>query len=512
MAETSTQSDPGPHPVRPGPNADPPAAATPAQSPLAELLRIAAPTVATMTSYTLMQFTDKLLVSRIGPEPIYVGAQGNGGLAAFVPIALAMGTLTVINTYVSQNMGAGKPERGPAYAWNGLWMAAAYWLCIMVPYGLALPWLFTRAGLDPEQARLGSVYGQILVFGSVLTMCTRAISQFFYGMHKAGIVLIAGVVANIINLVLNYIFIFGKLGFPAMGVAGSAIGTVIATGVELAIPMAVFLGPTLNQKFRTRAQWRLSWPHIRDLFRIGWPAGLMFGNEMICWGYFMVYLVSHFGKVHATAGWIAHQYMSLSFMPAVGISVACTAVVGKYMGMRRPDLAARRAWLGLRIAMIYMAACGVLFFLFRAPMIRLFIPGGTDEAAAAELVRLGSLFLIATACFQAFDAVAMTMGGSLRGAGDTVVPGIVTVILSWAVIVLGGTTIIHRAPGLESLGPWIAAASYIILLSLYLLSRFVSGRWRSIRLVKDPPRACTTCGYDLAGITATICPECGTSA
>lgn len=493
-----------------------PGAPGPAASPLAELLRIAGPTVATMTSYTLMQFVDKLLVSRIGPEPVYVGAQGNGGLAAFVPISIAMGALTVINTYVSQNMGAGKPQRGPAYAWNGLWIAAAYWLVLLVPYGLALPWLFGHAGLDPAQAHLGAKYGQILVLGSVLTMWTRAISQFFYGMHRAGIVMVAGVAANIINLGLNYVLIFGKLGMPKMGVAGSAIGTVIATAVELAIPMALFLGPTYAKKFGTRGQWRLSWAHIKDLIRIGWPAGLMFGNEMICWGYFMVYLVSHFGKLHATAGWIAHQYMSLSFMPAVGISVACTAVVGKYMGMKRPDLAARRAWLALRLAMGYMITCGVMFVVFRGPMIRLFVPPETAPEDAAEVVRLGSMFLIATAAFQAFDAIAMTMSGALRGAGDTVAPGVYTLVLSWLVIVGGGTLAIHELPRLGSVGPWIAAASYIVLLSQLLLGRFLAGRWKSRKLIKDEPgagRVCGACGADLdAGMLGEACPACGAPA
>ena len=83
---------------------------------LRELLVVAVPSIATMVSFTSMQFVDKLMVSRIGPDPVYVGAQGNGGLAAFVPVSVAMGILTVINTYVSQNLGAGRPERSPAYA------------------------------------------------------------------------------------------------------------------------------------------------------------------------------------------------------------------------------------------------------------------------------------------------------------------------------------------------------------------------------------------------------------
>lgn len=513
MTDTAVQPDSGRDSVRPHPPAPPSATPAPDPRPIAELLRVAGPTVATMTSYTLMQFVDKWLVSRIGPDPVYVGAQGNGGLCAWVPISIAMGLLTVINTYVSQNMGAGKPERGPAYAWNGLWIAAAFWAVLLLPYGVLLPTLFHASGMDPEQARLGAAYGQILVFGSILTMWTRAVSQFFYGMHRAGVVMVAGITANLVNLGLNYVLIFGKLGVPALGVRGSAIGTVIATAVELTIPMAVFLGPRLNGLYKTRAAWRLSWPHTRDLFRIGWPAGLMFGNEMICWGYFMVYLVSHFGKEHATAGWIAHQYMSLSFMPAVGISVACTAVVGKYMGMGRPDLAERRAWLALRLAMVYMIACGAAFVLFRHSLIRLFIESDTPPATADRVVALGSMFLIATAAFQAFDAMAMTISGALRGAGDTVVPGLATVVLSWGIIVGGGTATVHLFPGLASLGPWIAAASYIIALSLILVGRFLTGHWKSRQLIKADRRAqtCTQCGFDLVALPpdAGLCPECG---
>jgi len=456
------------------------------RNPLLEMFQIAGPTVATMTSYTVMQFVDKWMVSKIGPDPIYVGAQGNGGLASFVPIAIAMGFITVVNTYVAQNMGAGKPERAPAYPWNGIWMCMVYWACILVPFAFVLPMVFDAFGHEPERALLATQYGRILLLGACFTLATRAISQFFYGMHRAGIVLLAGVVANIINLVLAYVLVFGKFGLPKLGVPGSAYATVIATAVELAIPMALFLGPRLNSLYHTRAAWRPSLPHMRDLLRIGWPAGLMFGNEMICWGFFMVYLVSHFGAEHATAGWIAHQYMSLSFMPAVGISVACTALVGKYMGMGRPDIAAKRAWLGLYLALAYMGVCAVCFVVFREPMVRLFIEKDTPPDVADNLVRLGSAFLIATACFQIFDAIAMTLSGALRGAGDTVVVGIVTVGLSWGVIVGGGLAMIHYVPGLGSLGPWIAAAAYITLLALVILARFLSGKWKSIKLLDRP--------------------------
>lgn len=433
-----------------------------------------------------MQFVDKLIVSRISEEPIYVGAQGDGGIAAFVPIALAMGTIQIVNTYVSQNLGAGRAERAPAYAWNGIWLALV-WAAVLVPYGAVMPAIIRAMGRSDAQVHLACSYGQILVYGAALTMCTRAIAQFFYGMHKPNVVMIAGVISNVINLVLTYGLVFGAWGLPALGIAGSAIGTVIATGVELSIPMCLFLGRTYNELYGTRAGWKPSLQHMKDIFRLGWPGGAMFGNEMICWTYFMVYLVGRFGELHSSAAWIAHQWMTLSFMPAVGLSVATTAVVGKCMGMRRPDLARQRAYLGLRMALAYMGTCAVLFVLFRHQMIELFIKEGTIAAEAEIVVRLGSRMLIATAAFQLFDATAMTLSGALRGAGDTIVPGVVTVMLAWTVIVLGGHTIVAVAPGLESIGPWIAAAGYIASLCVFFLWRFLSGKWARIRLLQEIP-------------------------
>jgi MATE family multidrug resistance protein len=452
---------------------------------LRELLRIAAPAVAASTSYTMMQFADKWMVSRIGPDPVYVGAQGVGGLAAWIPMSFMYGLLAVVNTFVSQNMGAGKSDRGPAYAWNALWLACIAWVP-MIAYGLVLPSMF-HGMYEPERAALASQYGQILVFGSILSMATRGMAQYFYGMHKPGIVLIAGLSGNVVNIFFNWVLIFGNLGAPRLEMAGAAYATLIGLCVEGAIPFFVFLGPAMHRAYGTRRQWRPSAERMKEIWRLGWPAGTMFGNEMICWGFFMIYLVGKFGKEHATAGIIAQQWMSLSFMPAVGLSIAVSATVGKYIGMRRTDLAANRAWVALGAAMLYMGACAVLFIVLRGPMVSVFIPADMDEAARANVMRLGGLFLIACATFQIFDAVAMVLSGALRGAGDTKWVGVATVVLSWGMIVGGGQALVWWAPSLGSLGPWIAASAYIIVLAIVILLRFTGGKWRRMSVVKEGP-------------------------
>jgi len=493
------------------------------RSPLLEMLFIAAPVVATMTSYTAMQFVDKLMVSRISGDPIWVGAQGNGGIVAFVPIAIAMGFITVVNTFVSQNLGADKPERAPAYAWAGIWISIFYWLLVMIPFGILLPQALalghdSRLSADElarviQRDQLAAGYGRILIFGAVITMAARGIAQYFYGMHKPMIVLIASVTGNIVNFVLNSLLVYGpqapvknswgflspvldswfeftasiaaRLGTPRLELAGSAISTVIGTTVELAIPLAVFLSPKFNRLYGTVRSWRPSLSHMKDLWRIGWPPALMFGNEMVCWGFFMVYLVGDFGAAHSTAGYIAHQWMSLSFMPTVGISVAMTAMVGKCIGMKRLDLAVQRAWLGLGVAVTYMTFCGLCFVLFRRHLVAAFIDSTTPPDQAARIIQLGAQFLIATAAFQFFDGVAMSLTGALKGAGDTRFPSIMTVLLSWTIIVAGGLAMVRWAPQLQSLGPWIAAAVYIALLSMAMFWRFRSGEWKKIKLLDD---------------------------
>jgi multidrug resistance protein, MATE family len=224
------------------------------------------------------------------------------------------------------------------------------------------------------------------------------------------------------------------------------------------------------------------------VFRLGWPNGLQFSNEIVCWALFMSYLVGLFGPLHQVAGWGTLRYMHMAFMPAVGFSVATTSLVGKYIGAGQPDVAAHRARLGVGMAVIYMTICGALMAIFRGELLTVFTTGeGATPAEASEILRIGGAMMICAAIFQTFDALGIVYSGALRGAGDTIVPGVATVVLSWTVIVGGGWWLATRIPEWSSLGPWIASAAYIILLGFVMAGRFESGRWRRIRLVDAKP-------------------------
>ncbi len=489
----------------------------PERHPLVDLLIIATPTVITMTSYTVMGFVDGLMVTRIGSDDVYLAAQGNGGMIVWLLMSFTLGITHVINTYVAQNLGAGRLERGASYAWAGLWISLVGGLLIL-PVFPFLGRIFASLDHDPALVELETTYASVLLLGAALPIGARAMAQYFYGMHRPVVVMVSVLIANVVNITSNGVLIFGLegatltedspwwwveasglfqsiaelFGIHAMGVKGAAIGTVIGTVTEVGLPFLVFVSGPWNRRFKTRGAWRTSLGPVRDVLKLGWPAGLMFANDMITIGYLMIVLLPTAAaaggmdpQLHNTAGWIGLRYMHISFMPAVGISIAITALVGKSMGMRRPDLAAQRGWLGVKVTLAYMGTCAILFLLFRRPMAGLFVEAGMPAEQAAELIRVASTVLVVAATFQLFDALAITLSGALRGAGDTVWPGIVSGIAAWVCIVGGGHLMIAIAPGLGSLGPWMALGSYFLVISLCMLWRWSRGGWRKIDLLGE---------------------------
>ena len=464
---------------------------------VSEVWSLAWPTILTMTSFTVMQFVDKLMVSHVGP--MEVAAQGNAGTWAFAAIAIVIGVITVVNTFVSQNLGAGQPQNGPRYPWAAAWLALGAWICIIVPWALIIPQVFHTIHPDEEiLISLESTYAVYMLYGSLSLLVGRGFSQYFFGMHMPKVITVSTIIANIVNVVANYILIFGEEGVPnfipgipgtpALGLQGAAIATIIGMFVEMIIPLAIFLSPKFHNKYKTRTPWRPCISTIRALFRIGWPGSLQWSNEIICWALFMTVFVGGFGTNDMAAGWIALGYLHLSFMPAIGINVAINSIVGKYIGAGDPDTAVYRTRVGVCIAMVYMTICAAVFIVFRYELIELFVGADMPEDQRQEIIAVGANMLILVALFQTVDALGIIYSGALRGAGDTVWPGIVTAIYSWVFIVGGGWIAVTYFEELGSIGPWIAAATYVILIGLTMAVRFERGGWRSIDLLGDQER------------------------
>ncbi len=463
---------------------------------VAEVWTQAWPTIVAMLSYTLMQFVDSLMVSVLGP--LEVAAQGNGGIWTWAPISAAFGTLGLVNTLVAQRVGAGRRDEIARYGWAGLWISLGYWLLVLLPFALVIRHAFEAMGHEPALVDIETSYARVLLGGACVTLAAKALSNFFFGLQQPKVVTVAAITGNIVNVLANYVFIYGERGLPelglpgipgipSLGVTGAAIGTLVGTFAECCIPLAVFLSRRLDGDYGIRRAWRPDRAAIVDTIRLGWPAGLQFANEMVCWAIFMTILAGGFGSEHMTAGWAAMRFVHISFMPAVGLSTSATSLVGKHIGEGNLDRAARSAHISVAMAVLWMGVCALGFVLFRNELTAVFIDADTAADSAARIRAIGAGIFICAAVFQLLDAVGIVYTGALRGAGDTLFPGVATVVLSWVVIVGGGFVMTRVLPELESTGPWIAATIYIVVLGIVLAARFERGGWRKLHLLAVRP-------------------------
>jgi len=448
---------------------------------MGEVVRMAIPTVLNMVSVTVMQFVDGWMVSHVSKEAL--SAQFIGAVSSFVPISFFFGVFVCVSTYASQNLGAGKPERSALYGWHGLWTA---WMAAagLSPLVLLAPAILGQFGHSPHVTHLETRYFQILIGGVVFALSARALGQWFIGCHKPHVNVVAGVLANGVNVLANWVLIFGKFGFPALGLIGAGIGTVLGFFVEAVVLATVFLLNGAGKEFNVWAALSFRWKPIKDLFRLGAPIGGMFVGEVLMWAIFMGHIVGGFGTAALAAAAILNRYWHLCFMPAIGVGSAIQAIVGRYCGAGKPRLARRRAYAGLILIEAYMVAMGAAIWLFRDTLVGLFNEGG--DAQVQAIATSATVFILIC---QMFDAMSIAFAGALRGAGDTIWPSVVQLIMAYGLGVGGAWLVATLKPEWGSLGPWGTVSVYIAVLGLVMWLRFLSGKWRQMAVVETPPAA-----------------------
>lgn len=442
--------------------------------PLGELLVLALPTVAQMASYTVMHFTDTWMLSRLGlVEPT---ASANASLFGFAITSIGFGTLWVVNTLVSQAFGRGDRAKCGQYLWQGIWFGVIFGLLIVPILPLAEP-LFKAFGHEQRLAHLEATYLWITLSFTALRLAGAAMGQFLLAIDRPNRVLLAAVIGVSVNVLANWLLIWGHWGFPAMGLAGAAWGTNFGAAIEVGVLAVFVFEPKIRGMYHV-ADWRPRMERMLTLIRIGVPSGLQFVGDVMAWAVFGMLVMAAFGTEAMAANTFIMRYMSMSFMPAFGISAAVTALVGRYIGRGLPDVAAQRAKLGFIVTATYMLACGLVFLVFRHQLMHVF----TDNP---KVVKWGAMLLIFAAVYQIFDAIYIVYSGALRGAGDTLVPALVTAGLCWLCVVGLGYGVAKWLPQFGLVGPWTVATFYGVILGLFMYIRFRRGAWRHIRIDRD---------------------------
>jgi MATE family multidrug resistance protein len=456
------------------------------------LVTIAVANVAAMVAQTAISFVDFWVVSQLDQPTEAQAAVSSASVIFILIFAWPLGVMVCTTTVASQSFGAKRMRDCSAYAWQGIWMSLVIGAAAMALWPV-IPQIFAAFGHEPAVQAMEVSYTRIRLLSVGMAGATVAIGHYFLGIHRPWPNSNSTIVAIVVNVILSYGLVLGKWGMPAMGVDGAAWGSVIATAIRLVYLMVNMCYAPSADLFSARQTYGWDTEKARRLLKVGWASGMAFMADVGAWSIFMVGIIGLFGTDHLAATATVWRYVELSFMPAVGIGLAVSSIVGKAIGEKQPDVANRRALIGTGLNIVYMGIMGVLYLSFGRQLMMVF----TD---VDSVIRIGIELLVFCAIFQLFDAVGITYINALRGAGDTRWPGIVQAIQGWVIMVGCGYLIAKRWPELGSKGPWFFATMYVIAISVTFYVRWRRGKWRSLDVIgpDESPLAGSAIGDPLA--------------
>ncbi|MCG3138149.1 MAG: Multidrug resistance protein NorM [Phycisphaerae bacterium] len=442
---------------------------------LQRVLRMSIPMVISTCSPMIMRIVDFTFVSRLGTE-----AQAAIVPAQMLPwcyIAMGMGVVSAVSTFAAQVLGKSQPQESGAYGWQSLYLSGLLGIGGLLFWPL-IPGLIRLIDHAPEVQALEVDYIRVTLWSILPTLVAQALGSFFNGIHRPTITMRAAIEANGLNILMNYLLIFGVAGFPRMGFTGAAAGTLVAAVYQSGRLLLKYLHPVQAREFGTRQGWRWQRERMAAFLRISLPQGIQWLSEVVVWAIFINVLIGQFGTLALAASNVGWQYIRISFMPMVGVGQAVTALVGKAIGQQNIPQARRMTWAGVQLTMVYVGTLSVLYRLFSPELVKLF-------NQKEEVIAIGRQVLCCLAIFQFFDIIGQTFYYALRGAGDTRWPMVVFVISHWLILIGGGSLISYWLPSLGSVGPWMMATLLIILVAALLMMRWQGSAWEKINIFRQ---------------------------
>lgn len=447
-----------------------------------DVVRLALPLVVSTASWTVMHFIDRMFLLWFSTRAM--AAAMPAGLLYFTLLCFPVGVASYVNTFVAQYKGAGRPERIGVTVWQGarIGMVAAPIFLATIPLA---PYLFSLAGHDADLASLEVVYYQVLTFGAGGAVISAAFVSFFTGRGATRVVMLVNSSAAGLNVVLDYAWIFGHWGFPALGIEGAAWATVVSQWARVLLYWRIMMRPEHREEYQLVAGRRFDPGLMRRLIRYGGPNGLQLLVEVSAFTVFIL-LVGRLGEKAMAATTLAFNVNSVAWVPMLGLGIALTAIVGQQQGRGRPDLAARATWTSFWMAQAYLSIMAVLY----VAVPDLFLIGhasGTTPEEFAGLRDITVVLLRFVAAYSLLDAMNVIFVSAIKGAGDTRFILATTIVTSPMPVLAVWLGVTYLGWGL--IWCWLVITGWICLLALIYLARFLQGRWRQMRVIEPAARA-----------------------
>ncbi|MCS6829500.1 MAG: MATE family efflux transporter [Armatimonadota bacterium] len=436
-----------------------------------DVWNISIPAVTTNLLQTTNAFLDRMFVGRLGRDALAaVGVAGQGlFLLMAVSFIVGTGTTALIARFVGgQNLDDARKALRQSLALG----AAMGTVCMALGYLLAKP-AFGLMGMEPSAERATLTFFFIALLGIVPLFTGQALGAALRGMGDMRTPLKVMLWVNVVHIVLDFALIFGVGPFPRMGLAGAATALTLSQWFGFTMFwFALRKHPVMGEAVRFQ---RLEMVWAKRIFRIGAPASLqalLRISSML--GYTRILSATPQGTAALAALPIGMTAESIAFMPGLGYSMAATTLVGQSLGAKRPDVAARYAWMATAQACLIMTIMGVVFYVFAYPFARWFTHDSLVVEVSADYLRIN-------AYSEPFLALAMVLSGAFQGAGDTRTPTGITFVTMW-LLRLPLAYLLALTLGYGTHGAWWAMAASVMAAGLISALLFQRGGWKQVKV------------------------------
>jgi MATE family multidrug resistance protein len=395
-------------------------------------IKLSVPVILGMLGHSFVQFADNIMVGQLGTAELAAVSLGNSFV--FIAMSLGIGFSTAITPLVAEADGAGNKKDAKSALKHGLVLCTILGLSLFGIILLAKPLMFMMK--QPiEVVELSLPYLDFVAFSLVPLIIFQAFKQFSEGLSQTKYPMYATIIANVVNIVLNYLLIFGSFGFPEMGIVGAAIGTLISRVV-----MVIYIWVLLKSKdkfhpFVTGFNFRaLEKRVMKKIIALGFPSALQMFFEVAIFTA-AIWLSGVLGKNPQAANQIALNLSSMTFMFGMGLGVAAMIRVGNQKGLKNFNELRRIAQSIFLLTFLLEIVFAILFLVGRNwfPTIYLDLDDALNLKDNTEVIALAAQLVFVAAFFQISDGVQVVVLGALRGLQDVKIPTIITFIAYWLI-------------------------------------------------------------------------------
>ncbi len=394
--------------------------------------KLATPVILGMLGHTMVAFVDNVMVGQLGTAELAAVSLGNSFM--FIAMSLGIGFSTAITPLVAEADGENNFEAGKSAFKHGLFLCIVLGIALVLMVFAAKPLMYVM-GQPPEVVDLAMPYLNLVAISLLPLIIFQGFKQFSDGLSMTKYPMYATFAANIVNVVLNYLFIFGKFGFPEMGIVGAAIGTLASRVILVGYLWFLLANKEKSKRFVTHIKiFTLAKPMLKKLLNLGFPSAMQMFFEVAIFTC-AVWLSGVLGKNPQAANQIALNLASMTFMVAMGFSVAAMIRVGNQKGLKNYRELRRIAFSIVLLTSILAVVFAVLFMIFNTALPKLYLDYDDPELFTDnfEVVSIASKLLFIAAVFQISDALQVVALGALRGLQDVRIPTIITFVAYWAI-------------------------------------------------------------------------------